>query len=504
MAELYLARLQSVGGFEKFVAIKVILDHLSEDRQFRELFLNEGRITARLMHPNVCTVFDLGETDGQLYLAMEYLDGVSWEDLASALPDDPATVMRIVAGVLGQACDGLHYAHELRDMAGEPTPVVHRDVSPQNLLVTVDGVAKVLDFGVSKLLTDGKRTRTGVVKGKLSYMAPEQIRGEAVDRRADVFAAGAMAWEALTNERLFDRDTDFLIWKAVTEDPIPTVSSRQPAFGPDVDAVIMQAIARDREMRYPTIAAFAEDLQRVAGAFGGAASTREIAELVRARCAEQLATRSRQVAAAVQAAKQPAVEETPDDRDAAETASMKMRASSVSLGRDRRRRLPLFIALALAVIGATVAAVLIKSSTRREQPPAAMATVNDPRAAAAADAAVPDTVVEAIHEGSAQPVASKAPQVTRVTRSRSSAPAKNDPPPAVAPVEAPGTLSVSSDPYAVIYVDGVRIGDTTPLFKEVVAAGSHELRAVRSDGREQRIKIQVAPGKHVNLGTLTW
>jgi len=207
MAELDLARLNGVGGFAKLVAIKRILPHLAQDRQFVEMFLNEGRIAARLSHPNVCQVYELGEVDGELFLAMEYLDGVSWDDLLAQVRvtfDAPAR-LRLTAGVLSQAAEGLHYAHQLRDVAGNSTPVIHRDVSPQNLFVTVDGVCKVLDFGVSKMMTDGPRTRTGLLKGKLPYMSPEQIRGEPIDARSDVFALGVVAWEALAGARQIGR-----------------------------------------------------------------------------------------------------------------------------------------------------------------------------------------------------------------------------------------------------------------------------------------------------------
>ena len=159
MAELYLGRLHGVGGFTRLVAIKRILPHLAEDKVFVEMFLNEGRIAAHLSHPNICQVHELGESEGELFLAMEYLDGVSWDALIKLMPRTPET-LRLVAGVFAQACEGLHYAHELKDVDGTPTPVIHRDVSPQNLFVTIDGVAKILDFGVSKMQKDGPRTRT--------------------------------------------------------------------------------------------------------------------------------------------------------------------------------------------------------------------------------------------------------------------------------------------------------------------------------------------------------
>src|SRR5574338_704894 len=213
MAEVYLARMSGVGGFAKLFVIKRILPHLGDDPEFREMFINEGRVAARLDHPNICQVYELGEVDGEVFLAMEYLDGLAWADLMKLLPRGRGVELRVTATVLGQICEGLRFAHEHVDLDGTPMPIVHRDVSPQNLMITTEGMCKLLDFGVSKVLTEGTRTRTGMLKGKLPYMAPEQIRGEPIDARADVFSMGVVLWESLTGGRLFQRDSDYQIWK---------------------------------------------------------------------------------------------------------------------------------------------------------------------------------------------------------------------------------------------------------------------------------------------------
>jgi serine/threonine protein kinase len=192
MAELYLARRRGVAGFEKLVAIKRILPHLVREAHFVELFQQEARIASRLSHPNICPVDELDEDRGELFLVMEYLEGASWADLSAAVPAGDES-LRLAAGVLAQACEGLHHAHTLRD-----GPVIHRDVSPQNLFVTINGTCKVLDFGVAKVLRQGpERTRSGVLKGKLPYMSPEQIEGDELDARSDVWALGVVLWEAL-------------------------------------------------------------------------------------------------------------------------------------------------------------------------------------------------------------------------------------------------------------------------------------------------------------------
>ncbi|MDQ3337681.1 MAG: protein kinase [Myxococcota bacterium] len=296
MAELFLGRLHGAGGFAKIVALKRILPHLAQDKQFKEMFLNEGRIASNLSHPNVCQVFELDEADDELYLAMEYLDGVSWDHLCRELATGNFA-MRLAVGVIGQACEGLHYAHSYRDLEGNTVQVVHRDVSPQNLFVTVAGVCKVLDFGVSKVMTDGPRTSSGVIKGKLPYMAPEQIRGESIDGRADIFALGVCMWEALTMQRLFDRPTDFMIWKAITEEDVPSVLVHWPECPPALDAVVRRALDRDPDKRFATAREFAEALRAASGL--PPCTHAEIAESVKLRCGERILERQRQVATAV-------------------------------------------------------------------------------------------------------------------------------------------------------------------------------------------------------------
>jgi serine/threonine-protein kinase len=504
MAELDLARLHGVGGFAKLVAIKRILPHLAQDRQFVEMFLNEGRIAAQLSHPNVCQVYELGEVDGELFLAMEYLDGVSWDGLLAQIALDAPARLRLTAGVLGQAAEGLHYAHQLRDAVGNPTPVIHRDVSPQNLFVTVDGVCKVLDFGVSKMMTDGPRTRTGLLKGKLPYMSPEQIRGEPLDARGDVFALGVVAWEALTGARLFERDTDFLVWKAIAEEPIPTVTSVCRSLPPAVDAVIARALDRDPARRYTTVRELAAAL---AGVAGRPFAPADIADLVRSACAEPLRERSRAVAVATeQYPREPSAGDTIEDP--AETVSMAVRGESVAVTRPRRRRWPIAFAALAGVVGLVVLGVAIGRSTSdppeppREVIAPAPVPVDAPPSDPVSVRARLDTAFEALtalrdfrDRFHADPPA-EAPV-------RTSTKPKKAPPPPPAPDPEPGLLSVDSKPYATIFVDERRVGDT-PLFRLTLPAGAHHLRAVLADGRERTLDVQIKPNQETNAGRLAW
>jgi len=539
MAELLLGRLVGVGGFAKVVAIKRMLPHLSEDPHFVEMFLNEGRIAARLSHPNICQVYELGEVEGQLYLAMEYLDGLAWEELNPLLSRGHGFELRIAAGVLGQACDGLHYAHSLADVDGTPTPVVHRDVSPQNLFVTTEGVCKVLDFGVSKVLTEGSRTRTGMIKGKLPYMAPEQIRGEAVDARSDVFSAGVVLWESLTGERLFVRDSDYQIWRAVTEDDIPLVTAKTRGLPGAIDTVVTRALERDPERRYPTIRHLAQDLRHVAGELGGALDPAEISEAIRSLAAAQLAERTRKVGAAIgkqsgrssrppvsarrlapyRAVSDPgSTQHDLGDLHAGDLGSMVLRDESIAIGRPPARRAWPWVVAFLAIAGGvTVWAVTSPPSAAPHRLAtgasidAALVAASDPSpgrdaagvgiAAAEVDAgAVPTPVGDSRREHHRDRRTKDKAAPTRTVEPPGTGPGSGS-----APVEpaAKGTYSVDSTPYATIYVDGRSRGDT-PLFRIPLTPGKHTVKAVRADGTSQSFAITIESGKPLSSGKLRW
>ncbi|HSK02845.1 MAG TPA: serine/threonine-protein kinase, partial [Kofleriaceae bacterium] len=278
MAEIFLARLVGAAGFEKLVCIKRILPHLAKDQLLVQMFLAEARIAAQISHPNVCQVFELGEIDGRYFIAMEYLEGVPFScfrrrDLYRAEPDP-----RLIAGLGVQACEGLHHAHQLKRPDGSLLEVVHRDVSSNNLFATVDGVVKVLDFGIAKVQDASIRTTTGSVKGTYAYMAPEQLRGEPVDRRTDVFAAGIVLWELFARRHLFKRETDFLTFQAITTDPIPEVAELRPDVPPALSDAIARALSRDREDRFPTARALGEALAQAVQPIGGPWSAAQIAD----------------------------------------------------------------------------------------------------------------------------------------------------------------------------------------------------------------------------------
>jgi len=251
MGEIFLARLEGAAGFEKLYVVKRILPHLADDARFREMLIAEARIAAKMAHANVCQVYELGETDGQLYIVMEYLEGVSVLPLLRRSSKAGVHLdLGLVAGVIQQTCDGLNYAHELRDRDRTYLGIIHRDVTPSNIYLTESGVAKLLDFGIAKAKGASTQTQEGTVKGKYAYMAPEQLRGASIDRRVDLFALGVVLYEMLALRRLFQRNTDYLTFRAVMEQPIPDVRRYRPDTPEPVVNVLMHALERDPNNRF--------------------------------------------------------------------------------------------------------------------------------------------------------------------------------------------------------------------------------------------------------------
>ncbi|WP_044283735.1 serine/threonine-protein kinase [Myxococcus stipitatus] len=252
MAQLYLARQPGPEGFEKLVVVKRILPHLAENDDFVKMFLDEARIAARLNHANVVQIFDLGAQDDSFFIAMEYIHG---EDMRRVWKQSEAMAQPVpvplVCRILIEACAGLDYAHKRTDpTTGKPLGIVHRDVSPQNILVTFEGGVKVVDFGIAKAADQATVTRSGVLKGKYSYMSPEQAAGQRVDCRADIFALGVVLYELLTSTRLFKRGSDIQTLAAVAEckvAPPSQVSARVPQ---DLDAIVLKALAKNPADRY--------------------------------------------------------------------------------------------------------------------------------------------------------------------------------------------------------------------------------------------------------------
>lgn len=297
MGQVYRAMLRGGPGFEKEVALKRVLRELGEDDEFVMRFGDEARIASTLSHGNIVQVFDFGEHEGEFYLAMEFVDGPDLGTLLQAAHRAQQPVPRPAAlYIAAEFCRGLAAAHQRRDARGKPTPVVHRDVSPQNIIVSRAGEVKVTDFGIAKAADNALRTKTGMLMGKVRYMAPEQARAEGVDARADVFAAGCVLFEMLAGRPLFDGPTPESVLLAVVQSPIPRISQVATNVPDGLDAILERALDREREHRYADGAALARDLERLLHVIAPAFSRDDLAALVRALVppalrAEQLPTR---------------------------------------------------------------------------------------------------------------------------------------------------------------------------------------------------------------------
>ncbi|MBN2361127.1 MAG: PhnD/SsuA/transferrin family substrate-binding protein [Deltaproteobacteria bacterium] len=295
MAEIFLATEHGVAGLERLVVVKRILPHLAIHESFVEMFLREARFAARLNHPNIVQIYELGQDAGAFFIAMEYIEGTSVRDLM-AQADRAARPLPLAAAlsIAIQASAGAHAAHELTDAQGRPLNLVHRDISPHNLMVTGAGHVKLLDFGVAKAdVPAAEHTQTGELKGKLHYLSPEQCRHEPLDRRSDIFALGIVLWEMLSGRRLFKRESELETLQAIVESQVPALRDLRDDLPRSVERVVTTALARDRAHRYQSADSLRRALLGAAEAAGVNPSADALARVVNDLCGEaQARTRS--------------------------------------------------------------------------------------------------------------------------------------------------------------------------------------------------------------------
>jgi eukaryotic-like serine/threonine-protein kinase len=265
MGAVYLARLGGAGGFQRLYAIKLLHEHLAKNEDFVSMFLDEARLAARIHHPNVVPIVEIGTTDAGYYLVMEYIEGdTAWHLFNRAAKQNKPVSVRIALRIALDALMGLQAAHDLCDDEGRPLELVHRDVSPHNLMVGLDGVTRITDFGIARAATRLAVTQSGQLKGKLAYMAPEQARSETVDRRADVFAMGICLWEMLAQKRLFKAEFEAETLNRLLYEPIPPIRGIRPEIPAEIEAVCIKALTRDPDRRYATASDFADALEQAA------------------------------------------------------------------------------------------------------------------------------------------------------------------------------------------------------------------------------------------------
>jgi serine/threonine protein kinase len=518
MAEIFLARRNE--GDRKLVVIKRVLPHLLDEDRFIAMFRDEARLASRIIHPNVCQTFEAGTVGHTYFISMEYLHGVPLSRvLLRAARTKELLSEPLVAGLIGQCCDGLEHAHNLKSTDGKPLDVVHRDISPPNIFVTADGYAKLLDFGVAKARGASQKTRTGTVKGKNSYMSPEQILGKEVDRRSDVFSLGVVLWESLTAKRLFSRDTDFLTFKAITEADIPPVSEMRPGITPALELVVARSLARDRDDRYSSALELKTALEEALAEQGGYLSREEVAKSIQTTFSRDLESKNRLITnvtdnlraisgadmsldlevddveeKALELESIPAPESgeeyvSVEQSDPEATAQPSFTTTNTHLvDRTNLNRTIVTVAGGLAV--AVLAFLALRgfsggedASANKDEAAPVQQKAEKPKKAVAQplpDAGTPKVAVTAI-DAAVEPGADAAPKED--TR--------------------PGYLTIDSHPYATIYVDSRKIG-VTPIFKKRLKAGSHRVKAVSATGATKRMKVNIKPGRTKNLGRLTW
>ena len=283
MAEVFRGVATSLEGFDKIVAIKRILPQLTRKRRFVQMFLDEAKVALSLTHANLVQVFDLGHVDDTYFIVMEYIDGINLRTVYELL-EETQTPLSISTAIhiIAELCRGLAYAHSKSDVDGNPLHLVHRDVSPPNIMLSAEGEVKLTDFGLAKAKSQVERTDPGLIKGKHAYLSPEAAYGEAVDHRSDIFSAGIVLWELITGQRLFLANNEHETLKLVRKARVPAISDFIEDCPPQLEEIVRRALARDRADRYQDAGDLAEDLTSVLFEFKLRVGSRDISELVRA------------------------------------------------------------------------------------------------------------------------------------------------------------------------------------------------------------------------------
>jgi len=282
MAVVYLARKKGMQGFTKPVAMKVILPQFATNRDFIEMFLNEARLAVHLTHSNIAQILDLGEIGGQYFISMEFCHGADLQQISRKTRKSGKLLpLPYAAKILSQACEGMYYAHTKVDDQGVPLGIVHRDISPHNVLLTFDGLAKIIDFGIAKARITAKEEEDGVLKGKFSYMSPEQIRGMPIDPRSDVFALGIVLWEICTGASLYREKSELLTMEAILRKPVPKPRELRGDMPPDLEAIILKALTKRAVDRFQSAHEMAQALEGYLNRSGWNVGTPHLAEFMR-------------------------------------------------------------------------------------------------------------------------------------------------------------------------------------------------------------------------------
>jgi len=472
MATVYLARVDGAPGFEKLVALKRIHRHLAKEKRYVDMFLDEARIASRITHPNVCSVFDFGQADGEYYIAMEYLVGESLSRLCGKVARNPAQrrhpLLPIrMARVIADACEGLHAAHELKDANGELLHVVHRDISPSNLFVTFDGSVQVVDFGIASARHRIHHTATGQMKGTFAYMAPEQLAARPVDRRVDIWSLGVSLWEMLALKRLFRRDTTANAVHAILYDELVPPSVHRPQVTEELDAIVMKALERDPKNRWQTTREMGRALREFLGAQSAIVGPAELSDWMNAVFPEGEARKSQLMEIARMAdAPVPTIPRA-GNNDVTLTATNLRTGDGSGLHPRRRRSKRALIGVAVAAIFALAIAAVVRVSGEHPNPGVEPPTTTVRAAPVAPPIEEPKPASQKGETFETAETAEAAQSVAKVRKAQRARPRP-------AAKAGPGTIDlVTSGGWAEVYIGKKLLGGTPRRI--TLPAGRHRL-----------------------------
>ena len=506
MGTVYLARELGPAGFDRPVAIKRIHPHLRKHAHLVDMFMDEARITSRVNHPNVCSVFDFGEVDGTYYIALEYLLGESVGGVIAHVLEnrdelDSPTWHAMSARIIAQAAEGLHAAHNATDAAGKPMNVVHRDVSPPNLFVTYDGAVKVLDFGVARAEGRLHTTNAGVVKGKLAYMAPEQVGEKDLDGRADVWSLGVCAWEMLTGERLFREKNEMDTILAVKSKTILRPAEMRASVPAELDAIVMRALDRDLSKRWASARELSRALETFLRGCEEPTGLADVAEWMDARFRVRRERKNEMVETVLRSAEKSghrisaarAGEATPSlrgagpTREGAATADLVPAAATEEKRRDTWKLIVPIVALLVGIGGTllvTRSGPAPQVETVREPEPVEAEADPEPEASESSESEVPHEAADL--EFQLEPESMMSSKMTAMMRR-------------VPPVQRdPGRVNVvTPGGWADVYFRGRRIGRTPRSFELPAGAQTLELRPFGEGSL--RVEVRVTSGETVRV-----
>jgi eukaryotic-like serine/threonine-protein kinase len=558
MADIFLAAQTSLGGFEKLMVIKRILSHLAREERFIEMFLDEARIAAVLNHPNVVQIFDLGRIENQYFIAMEYLPGESLAMVVKTCRNRGEPLApELSAGIIMQAAEGLQHAHTMTGKDGKPLGIVHRDISPQNIFVLYDGGVKVVDFGIARAASlRTTQTRTGTLKGKYSYMSPEQILGGDLDGRSDVFSLGIVLWECLTGRKLFRHESDLKLLQSITDEDAPSPLSINPNLPPVIVEITMKALARNRDQRYQSAADLRSALSTYLKVCAVEADTMAIGKLMQILFVDRIGEKRKLIEGAQTGEAELGdylfgdlkqyQSDTEHSVPAATPPAIELSAEDIVPTFWARLRHPaVWISFLVLLIGGGLGLGRLLSSTPNDtnsfpsQKTLDLFAKKSPTPNPSADAgSSPNKSPEAGKIGSdpkkndnttepalvspgagnrwgSETVQPKKPQPKKIqtppkpkdnqptaaAQAAAAMPPKTEEPenktPSV-PTGPPGTLRLTTNPWTDIYFNGKRLGQT-PLLDVELPAGRLKLKAVNKEmGIDETISVEIKSGERTN------